>query len=261
MPRRAAAVLPRIGATLDRRASACPPPALARLPRISLPDLPHHVLQVGNNRQAIVVDDVDREAWRAHLRESSLIAGVDIHAYALMDNHLHLLATPRRGDAALSTMMQSLGRRYVAGFNRRHGRSGSLWEGRFRAAVVEPGPALLAAMRFIDTHPQRQHLVADAAAYRWSSAAHHLGRARDTLLTDPASYWSLGNTPFDREIAWRRFVDEGVTDADALAQLQAVRRGWPIGSAAFKQGLALATGHAAAPRPRGRPAAAPNSPR
>ena len=95
---------------------------MARLTRLSLPGLPHHLMQIGHNRQAIFVDDEDRRAWCAHLREASLVARVDVHAYVLMDNHVHLLATPRENAEGVSTMMQSLGRRYVAAFNRRHGR-------------------------------------------------------------------------------------------------------------------------------------------
>jgi putative transposase len=100
---------------------------MARLTRLSLPGLPHHLMQIGNNRQPIFVDDEDRRAWCAHLREASLVARVDVHAYVLLANHVHLLATPRDSADGLSTMMQSLGRRYVAAFNRRHSRSGTLW--------------------------------------------------------------------------------------------------------------------------------------
>src|SRR3954469_17321800 len=139
---------------------------MARLTRLTLAGLPHHVMQIGNNRQAIFVDDDDRQAWCAHLREASLVARVDVHAYVLLENHVHLLATPRETAEALSTMMQSLGRRYVAGFNKRHGRTGTLWEGRFRAALVDPEDSLLACMRYIDSHPQRSGLCADAADYR-----------------------------------------------------------------------------------------------
>ncbi len=226
---------------------------MARLTRIAAADLPHHVMQVGNNRQPIFLDDQDRQAWRDHLRESSLVAGVEIHAYVLLENHVHLLATPRRGAAALGRMMQSLGRRYVAAFNRRHGRSGTLWEGRYRAAVVDPETALMAVMRYIDSHPQRSGLVPEAALYGWSSLAHHLGRRRDPLITDPPAWWALGNTPFDREAQYRRWLEEGVAVTEARAISMATRRGWPIGSDAAKARLAAALGCEVSPRSRGRP--------
>ena len=226
---------------------------MARLTRLSLPGLPHHVMQIGNNRQPIFVDDEDRRAWCAHLREASLVTRVDVHAYVLMSNHVHLLATPRENAEALSTMMQSLGRRYVAGFNRRHARTGTLWEGRFRAALVDPEDALLTCMRYIDSHPQRSGLVAEAADYPWTSCAHHLGRRRDQLIVDHARYWALGNTPFEREGAFRAFMDEGVSLRESQAISQATRRGWPIAGAEGQRRLAALLGRDIVPRPRGRP--------
>jgi len=226
---------------------------MARLTRLTLAGLPHHVMQIGNNRQPIFVDDDDRLAWCAHLREASLVARVDVHAYVLLDNHVHLLATPRETAEALSTMMQSLGRRYVAAFNKRHGRTGTLWEGRFRAALVDPDESLLACMRYIDSHPQRSGLCSDAADYRWSSCAHHLGRRRDPLIVDHARFWALGNTPFEREGAFRDFMDEGVSPREALAISQATRRGWPIAGASGQLRLASQLGREIVPRPRGRP--------
>ena len=226
---------------------------MARLTRLSLPGLPHHLMQIGNNRQDIFVDDEDRQSWCAHLREASLVARVDIHAYVLMANHVHLLATPRDSADGLSTMMQSLGRRYVAAFNRRHGRTGTLWEGRFRAALVDPDESLLPCMRYIDSHAQRSGLVGDAGEYAWSSCAHHLGRRRDPLIVDHARYWALGNTPFEREGAYRSFLDEGVTQREAQAISQATRRGWPIAGAEGQRRLATQLGRDIVPRPRGRP--------
>jgi putative transposase len=226
---------------------------MARLTRLSLSGLPHHLMQIGNNRQPIFVDDEDRAAWCAHLREASLVAKVDVHAYALMDNHVHLLATPRESAEGLSTMMQSLGRRYVAGFNRRHARSGTLWEGRFRAALVDPDDSLLPCMRYIDSHAQRSGLCVDASAYAWSSCAHHLGHRRDPLIVDHARYWALGNTPFEREDAFRNFLGEGVSLREAQAISQATRRGWPIAGVEGQRRLALKLGCDIVPRPRGRP--------
>jgi putative transposase len=226
---------------------------MARLTRLSLAGVPHHVMQIGHNRQPIFLDDEDRRAWCGHLREASLVARVDVHAYVLLETHVHLVATPRESAASLSVMMQSLGRRYVAAFNRRHGRNGTLWEGRFRAALVDPDDRLLSCMRYVDSHPQRSGLVSDAADYAWSSCAHHLGRRRDPLVVDPAGYWALGNTPFDREGAWRAYLDEGVVPAEARAISIATRRGWPIAGDEARLRFAAQLGRDTTPRPRGRP--------
>ena len=234
---------------------------MARLPRIAAADLPHHIMQIGNNRQPIFVDDQDRNAWREQLRESALNAGVEIHAYVQLDNHAHLLATPRKDPDGLGRMMQSLGRRYVATFNRRHARTGTLWEGRYRAAVVDPGSMLLACMRYIETHPARSGLVLDPSQFAWSSLAHHLGRRRDPLITEPQAWWALGNTPFDREAAYRRWLDEGTSLVEAKAISIATRRGWPIGDEAAKRRLAKVLGRSVTARPRGRPRRAPDESR
>ncbi|MCX2861378.1 transposase [Paucibacter sp. PLA-PC-4] len=225
---------------------------MARLPRLVLPGLPHHIIQRGNNRQAIFIDDKDREYFLATLRESALTHQVAIHAYVLMDNHVHLLVTPQQVDG-LSRMMQSLGRRYVGWFNHRHGRSGTLWEGRFRAALIEGERYLLTCARYIELNPLRAGTWGDAGAYLWSSCAHHLGRRRDPLVTEHPMYWALGNTPFEREAAYRELLEQGLSDEEVGAVTASALKGWPLGSAGFLQGLAAQIDRPMAPRSRGRP--------
>ncbi len=226
---------------------------MARLPRLALAGQPHHLVQRGLNRQPIVVDDVDRQRFLAELRESAALHKVAIHAYVLMDTHVHLLATPETVDG-LSLMMQSLGRRYVAAFNKRHGRSGTLWDGRFRAAPLEADAHLLACMRFIELNPHRVGGVHQAAEdYVWSSAAHHLGRRRDPLVLDHALFWALGNTPFEREAAWRRWLEQGVPADEARRLMDSAHKGWPLGGARFLHQLGERTERPLLPRKRGRP--------
>lgn len=224
---------------------------MARLSRLAIPGEVHHLIQRGHDQQAIVRDDEDRRAFIDALRECAALHKVAIHAYVLMDNHLHLLATPPAPDS-LSRMMQSLGRRYVARFNRRHGRSGGLWEGRFRAAPLEPA-WLLSCMRYIELNPVRAGLVERPESYAWSSAAHHLGAVRDPLVHDHAGFWAMGNTPFERDANYRRYMEEGCSPEEMQALLAAALRGWPLGSAAFRAQLAKQTDRPLAPRPRGRP--------
>ena len=226
---------------------------MARLPRLALDGQPHHLIQRGLNRQAIVADDIDRQRLLAELRESAALYKVAIHAYVLMDNHLHLLATPETGEG-LSHMMQSLGRRYVAAFNKRHGRSGTLWDGRFRAAPMEADTHLLACMRFLELNPQRTAGFPSAPEdYAWSSAAHHLGRRRDPLVLDHALFWALGNTPFEREAAWRRWLEQGVTLDEARRLMDSAHKGWPLGGTGFLRVLSEQSERPVAPRKRGRP--------
>ena len=225
---------------------------MARLPRLILPDHPHHIILRGNNRQAIFFSDLDREHLLATLAEAASQYRVAIHAYVLMDNHLHLLATPPSADA-LSRMMQSLGRRYVGWFNARHQRTGTLWEGRFRAGLIEGERHLLACMRYIELNPVRAGLCVEALQWPWSSAAHHLGRVRNGLVTEHEMYWLLGNTPFEREHAYREFMEQGVATAEQAHFTESVMRGRPVASEAFLRPLFVDHAVVVNRRPRGRP--------
>jgi len=228
---------------------------MARQPRLTLPGHPHHLLVRGNNRQSIFVDDDDRRRLLAQLGDSLREHGVALHAYVLMPNHLHLLATPSNADS-LSRAMQSLGRRYVAGFNARHQRSGTLWEGRYRAHLVGGADNVLRCMRFIELNPQRASLVSGLLDAGWSSLQHHLGASRDPLITEPAAYWQLGNTPFDREAAYRHWLEQGVGSSEAQRFIQALVGGRPLGDPAYIAELEKLTSRSLRPRPRGRPSKA-----
>ena len=216
---------------------------MARLPRLVVAGQAHLIVQRGHSGTAVFADEVDRAAYLAALREAAAAERVQVHAYALLPTEVLLLVTPAER-LALSRLMQALGRRYVAAHNRRHGRSGTLWDGRFRCGVVEPGATRLQALCLID---------GAAADPGLTSAAHRLGGPREGLLIDPPEYWQLGNTPFEREAAYRRLLDTGVAAAPAARLRSAALGGWAAGSADFRAGLAAATSRPTQPRPRGRP--------
>ncbi len=207
---------------------------MARLPRLAVPGHPHHLIQRGNNRQAIFADAQDCERFLAELGDLLKVHAVALHAYVLMPNHVHLLATPVSKDS-LSKLMQSLGRRYVGWFNRRHQRTGGLFEGRFRTSVIEAERYLLACSRYIELNPVRAGLVPTAESYRWSSLGHHLGQRVDPLITEHPLVWSLGNTPFERQAAYRSLFEAGVATEDVERMRFAVHHGWGLGSAEFLQ--------------------------
>lgn len=225
---------------------------MARLPRLMLAGETHHVIHRGNNRQPIVQDDEDRQRLLDLLRECAQQHQVALHGYVLMENHFHLLATPA-GDEGLSSLMQALGRRYVAAFNLRHGRSGTLWEGRFRANLVAGSDWVLACLRYIELNPVRIGHSNEAGSWRWSSAQHHLGRRRDPLITEHPAFWSLGNTPFEREHVYRGLLEQGLRADEASRITQCVLRGWPLADEAQQPRLEAALGSPVTPRPRGRP--------
>lgn len=225
---------------------------MARLPRLSIAGLPHLVDQVGHNGRAVFLDAADRAAYRAALAQASMECGVAIHAYCLSGSRVLLLVTPR-DPGSLSRMMQRLGRRYTAEFNRRHGGSGTLWAGRFRATVLEPRSGLLAGMCHVESDAA---LAGDATApdgERVSSVAHHLGLLVDPLVSDHALFWSLGNTPFDRHAAYRLLVLQPLPEAQRRLFDDAVRKGWAVGSEAFIAELAAVSARRLLPLSPGRP--------
>ena len=224
---------------------------MARLPRFPGAGFAHHVLQRGHNGQVLTLDDEDRRVWRALLAEALATRRVALHAWALLPEHFHLVLTPP-ADADVAAVMQSFGRRYAAAFNRRHGRRGTLWEGRYRTCLLEPGQEVLHSLLFVDGHWHRLGAHAEEAP-GGSSRAHHVGQDRDPLLVDPPEFWALGNTPFERQAAYAVLLEAGLSPAQVERIASAVRRGWPLGSTGFVAGLEARAGRLASPRPRGRP--------
>ncbi len=227
---------------------------MARLPRLTVPGYPHHVIQRGNNRQMIFQDAADREFMLELLAEQSRLQQVAIHAYVLMGNHFHLLATPQTQDG-LPSMMQAVGRRYVRHFNRRQHRSGTLWEGRYRSTIVQSERYLLACMAYIDLNPVRAALVAQPADHPWSSHAHYLGLRADPLVTPHALYWELGNTPFAREAAYAALVRVGLDEHERETLGRSTHAGWALGEDEFLVALQQKTGRRLSQGRAGRPAA------
>ncbi len=227
---------------------------MARLPRLTLAGYPHHIIQRGNNRQVIFADRQDFETMLALLADNAQKFAVAVHAYVLMDNHFHLLATPATAEA-LPLMMQAVGRSYVRYFNQRHGRSGTLWEGRYRSTLIETERYLLACMVYIDLNPVRAGMVAQAGAWPWSSYQHYLGQRIDKLVTPHALYWALGNTPFAREAAYAELVQAGIGSGEQAALTDAALRGWALGDADFVAELQKKSPRRATKAKPGRPAA------
>jgi putative transposase len=225
---------------------------MARQSRLAVAGLAHLVSLPALAADPLCVDDEDRRRFHAALRDAAAPLPAAVHAHALLDPQAVLLVTPEQPEA-LGQLVQSLGRRYVAGFNRRHRRSGPLWSGRFRAAPVQPGTWTLEAMVYVDSLPVQAGLVAQAADYAWSSARHHLGLLRDPAVTDNAAYWQLGNTPFDRELAYRQALAEGLSAPRLQLFADAAARGQALGTTEFLAHLGQAVGRALLPRRRGRP--------
>lgn len=225
---------------------------MARLPRLTVPGYPHHIIQRGNNRQPIFATQADYELLLALVDEHARKQHVAVHGYVLMSNHFHLLATPETPEG-IPLMMQAVGRRYVRNFNLRQARSGTLWEGRYKSTLIQAERYLLACMVYMDLNPLRAGMGADPADYPWSSHRHYIGRHADRLVTPHPLYWELGNTPFARDEAYASLVRAGIPQEQQRALTDSALRGWALGTPDYVADLQrrtdrrLVRGHAGRP--------------
>jgi putative transposase len=201
---------------------------MARAPRTALVDVAQHIVQRGNNRGACFFDDSDRLYYLGLLGQAARALDVAVHAYALMTNHVHLLGTARQ-PGAMSALMQFVGRRYVPWVNRRHGRTGGLYEGRFKGRLVHTERYLLCCYRYIELNPVRAMLAPDPGAYPWSSfRCNALGEPNNLITVHPA-FAGLAETPEERRQRYHDFVAEGIPEDElqAIRAHLAPRRGRP----------------------------------
>lgn len=218
---------------------------MARQARLAVAGHLHYVWLRGHGGLRLFADAADRQLFRDALREAS--SGVVVHGVALTESEVHLLVRPERAEA-LGVAVQAIGRRFVVAWNRRHGRRGTPWDGRYRSAVVEPGEWALAALCRVD------QLAADAEAdapagppSRWANTGLR------SLLADPPELWALGNTPFERERAWADRLAQPLLASLETAIASSLFSGRVIGSDAFVRELERSTSRRLIARPRGRP--------
>jgi putative transposase len=236
---------------------------MARLARLYVPGMPQHVILEARTDTAFAAsagidplfrDDDDVRGFADALRRIVRDTGFAVHAYALLPGAVHLLGSPRDA-ASVAQTVQAVGRRYVAQFNRRHQRQGTLWHGRYRATVIDPDQHLLFVSQLIESLAGNPGMTAEGV--RRSSYPHHVGLAIDPLITDHAQYWSLGNTPFERQRVYRELSEQAMAPAAVAAALDATRKGWIFGGAPFRERCARLANRRITPLKRGRPKAAP----
>jgi putative transposase len=207
---------------------------MARAHRLKMAGLTQHVIQRGNNKSDIFRCNDDYKFFLAAFDDACAQHHIDVHCYALMTNHIHVLLTPRKA-GGVSLAMQSLGRIYVLYFNRRYSRTGGLFEGRFRSFVIDTESYWFTCMRYVELNPVRAGLVSSAADYRWSSYASHAFGAPDELLTPHALYLSLGESPATRQQRWREICSDGLDDQQLAEIRQAVRKGGALGQIVLEE--------------------------
>lgn len=229
---------------------------MARLPRSVVAGCPHLVIHRGLNGQDVFRDDADRRAYVQVLAQAARDAGVAIHGYGLGHNEVRLLVTPATAPA-LSTMMQAIGRRYVRAFNLRHGCHGTPWEGRFRSTVIDAPEWFMRCLTYVEfcaAVGDGDGESSSVGEFHWSSTRHHLGLRMDEWITEHALFWALGNTPFEREAAYKRVLEHPPSPRQVERLRNAALKGWALGSQEFARTVAELTGRRHEPLARGRPA-------
>ncbi len=224
---------------------------MARLTRVSPIGVPQHIVQRGNNRQACFGSDEDMMAYLNWLKEFSKKNKVDIHAWVLMTNHVHILCTPQE-EGAVSKMMQSLGRMYVRYYNYTYQRSGTLWEGRFKSSLIESERYLLELYRYIELNPVWANMVEEPSEYSWSSYNCNAHGVETSLRTAHDRYLALGKGE-ERLKNYRALFDAHV-DGDLLKEVRScLNRGLALGNERFTNEIEALTNKRITRRKAGRP--------
>ncbi len=225
---------------------------MARLPRLFMPGQPIHVIQRGNNREPIFAAEEDYSFYLECLAKAATEQGLAIHAYVLMTNHVHLLATPE-SEGSLPKTMQSVGRRYVQYFNHTYQRTGTLWEGRYKSTLIQSERYLLTCMRYIELNPMRAAMVDHPGDYPWSSYRANARGEKNALLTPHLIYRRLGAAPEARQKAYRELFRVQIGKEELEAIRNATNKAWVLGEGRFREKVEALSQRRAAPLPKGRP--------
>lgn len=207
---------------------------MARFPRLNIPFVPQHIVQRGNNRQACFYTDKDFTFYLSKLTEAAQTFEVKIHAFILMTNHVHLLATPSTNDG-VSRMMQCLGRNYVRYINITYQRTGTLWEGRFKSSLVDSSGYFLTVQRYIELNPVRANLVVHPSEYQWSSFHHNVGEKRLDFVSPHREYLALGIDEKTRVKHYIELVEMGLPMESVTAIRDSFNKSKVLGSSKFKK--------------------------
>lgn len=225
---------------------------MVRKTRFTLPGVPQHVVQRGNNRDPCFFSEFDYHRYLDDLKEAADTTHCRIHTYCLMTNHVHLLVTPFK-QHGISHLMQDLGRKYVRYINHSYKRSGTLWEGRYKASLIDSEAYLLTCMRYIELNPVRANMVPHPGEYRWSSFAHNAYGRPDPLIDPHPLYHALGDQPASRCQAYRELFRHHM-DNDLLHEIrEALNQELVLGREDFKDRIAQMTHRQTRPGQPGRP--------
>ena len=223
---------------------------MARLPRFVIPGQPQHIIQRGNNREPIFFSDEDYQFYKEKLLDCSKKHDCEIHAYVMMTNHVHLLVTPHT-ENGLSKLMQSLGRYYVQYINYYYERTGTLWEGRYKATLIDSNAYMLTCMRYIELNPVRAGMVDRPGDYPWSSYAYNAQGKADELVTPHVLYNHLGSTDTERRKAYRQLFRSSLNEVTINDIREATNKAWVLGNDRFKKKVEKHLERRVTPKTRG----------
>ena len=206
---------------------------MARKPRFVLPGVPQHIIQRGNNRNPCFFSEADCQKYLDVLHEAADKNEVAIHAYVLMTNHVHLLATPNL-PYGIAVMMQDIGRKYVRYINKGYSRTGTLWEGRYKASLVDSEAYLFTCMRYIELNPVRAGMVSHPGEYIWSSYSCNAAGKTNPLIQAHPLYDLCGSSPTQRRRAYRELFLSDLDSAQIHLIREAVCKELVLGRDSFK---------------------------
>ena len=223
---------------------------MARLPRFVIPSQPQHIIVRGNNRESVFYREEDYRFYLEKLKQACDKHQCELHAYVLMTNHIHLLLTPH-SEQGIGKMIQMLGRYYVQYFNHVNNRTGTLWEGRYKATLIDSEHYLLTCYRYIELNPVRANMVDHPSAYPWSSYGYNgLGKT-DLVVTPHQEYLRLGIESEERQLAYRSLFKSHITEKTLTEIREASNKAWVLGSSRFKQEIEQKLNRRAVPLARG----------
>jgi putative transposase len=226
--------------------------SMPRQPRYFIPDIPQHVIQRGVDRQVTFFQQDDYDLYLSCLHEAAIRYDCAIHAYVLMTNHVHLLLTPGTS-RSLPHLMQAMGRGYVQKINRKYRRTGTLWQGRYKASLVQSDEYLLACMKYIEMNPVRSGMVRHPCDYAHSSYACNANGRLNGMISSHSLYVALGRTEDERLFAYRRLFSDRLSE-DKLMEIRATTNACMVlGHDRFKDQIESMLDRSVRPKHRGRP--------
>ena len=226
---------------------------MPRKARVLVPNCPHHLVQRGHNRNAVFVADQDYSFYLENLKEWKEELDIKIYAWCLMTNHIHLVAEPGSDAMTLSVMMKRVNGRQTAYVNKQEKRSGSLWEGRYKASPIQRESYLLSCCRYAELNPIRAAMAEKAEDYTWSSYAERMGKKPSFLLDEDGVYLGLGQDESERRERYRSFLESGISASEQKFLRESFQRNQLTGDGRFVDEIERRMGIRVERRGRGRP--------